>query len=178
MKKFLKSRLLAFILGAIIFGSVGVLASQIFARDISYGNTNVESALNDLYSKANEDIISKLSLTTSFEYSVGVRTGPKTMSINVGSGSYLIVFSSSYAWNSGSWNQDIVNNIEEVMSNNNCTPLITKKIQNYTDGNANFMGTAVYKCRFTNSSTVSFSHDHESATGMTENFLLYSIKLD
>ena len=52
MKKVLKSRIFIFTLTAIIFSGFGVLASQIFARDVSYGNTNVESALDDLYSKA------------------------------------------------------------------------------------------------------------------------------
>ena len=51
MKNNIKIGITCFILGAIIFGGVGVLASQIFARDITYNNTNVESALNDLYSK-------------------------------------------------------------------------------------------------------------------------------
>ena len=54
MKKLLKSRLFTFILGLIIAGGIGVYAtSQILASDISYRNGTVESALNDLYDKAN-----------------------------------------------------------------------------------------------------------------------------
>ena len=54
MKNIFKSRIFAFILGGIILGSIGVYAgSQILASDISYRDGTVESALNDLYSKAN-----------------------------------------------------------------------------------------------------------------------------
>ena len=60
MKKYIKVSIISFILGAIIFGSVGVLASQIIARDISYKSTNVESALNDLYTKADSKKICEL----------------------------------------------------------------------------------------------------------------------
>ena len=53
MKMFLKSRIFAFVLGSVIFGSIGVYAaSQILASDISYRDGTVENALNDLYSKA------------------------------------------------------------------------------------------------------------------------------
>ena len=53
MKKFLKSRVFAFILGGIILGSIGVYASNILASDISYKDTTVDKALDDLYFKAN-----------------------------------------------------------------------------------------------------------------------------
>ena len=52
----MKKYIIGFILGALIFGSVGVLASTILARDISYKNTNVEDALDDLYAKAPKKI--------------------------------------------------------------------------------------------------------------------------
>jgi len=56
MNKVIKSRIFFFIIGALIFGSVGVLASTILARDIAYKNTNVEDALDDLYAKAPKKI--------------------------------------------------------------------------------------------------------------------------
>ena len=56
MKKILKSRILTFILGGIIFsGITAYAASQILASDISYRDGTVESALNDLYTKANSN---------------------------------------------------------------------------------------------------------------------------
>lgn len=62
MKKVLKSRIFAFILGAVIFGTIGVLADNIFASSINYtpewkkGNgeniTNVAEAIDELYNKS------------------------------------------------------------------------------------------------------------------------------
>ena len=61
MKKIMKNPILTFILGAILFSSATVLASQILARDIEYTRdgvrTNVESALNDLYDKSQRNRI-------------------------------------------------------------------------------------------------------------------------
>ena len=67
MKKVLKSRIFAFVLGAVIFGGlVGVSAYTIFANDIGYTPkdttwkksngediTNVKDAIDELYTKAN-----------------------------------------------------------------------------------------------------------------------------
>lgn len=177
MKKFIKNNIFGFIIGVVSCTAiVGVYA--ITASEVTYKETTVDSALDGLYEEVNKDLIDRIDLTSNFVYSVGYRTGPKTVSINVDSGSYIIVFTSGYGWNSGSWTPTIANTIEETMSNNKCTPLIQKKLVNYADGNASFTGTAVYKCTFTSSDTVSFSHNQTSATGMTENFLLYSIKID
>ena len=52
MKRVFKSNLFWFIIGALIFGIGGVIAATaINAREITYRDTNVESALNDLYNK-------------------------------------------------------------------------------------------------------------------------------
>ena len=63
MKKILKSRMLAFVLGAIIFSGITVVASELFASSIKYepnwkksnGDdiTNVAEAIDELYYKAN-----------------------------------------------------------------------------------------------------------------------------
>ena len=67
MKKIIKSRVFAFILGAIIFGSIGVVSAYtIFADNIGYTPkdstwkksngediTNVKDAIDELYNKAN-----------------------------------------------------------------------------------------------------------------------------
>ena len=51
MKKVFKNPIFMFILGAVVFGSIGVFASQIAASNITYNNTTVDLALNDLYSR-------------------------------------------------------------------------------------------------------------------------------
>lgn len=51
---FSKSNLLSFMLGAILFGGIGVYAANEYnANLIKYNETNVESALNDLYDLTN-----------------------------------------------------------------------------------------------------------------------------
>ena len=50
MKRVIKNNIFGFIVGAVIFGCLGVIAANaINARDIVYRNTNVESAIDDLY---------------------------------------------------------------------------------------------------------------------------------
>ena len=56
MKKVLKNPIFMFILGSIIFGGIGVFASEIFAADIKYKNTNVKSAIDDLYAISDMDL--------------------------------------------------------------------------------------------------------------------------
>ena len=60
MNKLLKNSLFTFILGAIIFGTTGVIAATLLASNISYDNTssginanNVQDAISELYTKAN-----------------------------------------------------------------------------------------------------------------------------
>lgn len=53
MKKILKTPVFTFILGALIFGSIGVFAT-ISASSITYNNTTVDLALDDLYGKASK----------------------------------------------------------------------------------------------------------------------------
>ena len=67
MKRFLKSKIFAFILGAIIFGGIGVVATvQFQANEVGYRDTTVDRALDTLYEKANakETICMKLSGTS------------------------------------------------------------------------------------------------------------------
>ena len=57
MKKFLTSRIFVAIITGIIVGSIGVYAgSQILASNITYKDTTVDRALDDLYDKANRDL--------------------------------------------------------------------------------------------------------------------------
>ena len=68
MKRILKNRLFTFILGAIIFGGIGVYAATIAASQITYSNTsglkdangnnvtNVQGAIDALYSKVSGKI--------------------------------------------------------------------------------------------------------------------------
>ena len=63
MKKIGKSHLFAFVLGLVVAGSIGVVASGILAQDITYGNTNVKAALDTLYSKVKPDYTGNTTVT-------------------------------------------------------------------------------------------------------------------
>lgn len=61
MKKFIKSRIFSFMLGAVIFGSISVYAYSLKSSDISFNPensewqvTNLEEAVNYLYSVSKE----------------------------------------------------------------------------------------------------------------------------
>ena len=54
MKKVIKNNIFGFILGAVIFTCVGVIAANsLNAREVIYRDTNVESAIDGLYDTAN-----------------------------------------------------------------------------------------------------------------------------
>ena len=121
MKKYIKVSIISFILGAIIFGSVGVLASQIFARDIKYNDTNVESALNDLYSKANKEITFG---TAEYSNNNSDNVGNKSTSLNLSKGKYII----NVIVGIGSLNDASLNLANNVTLPLNCTNCTTQKI--------------------------------------------------
>ena len=73
MKKVIKSKLFFFILGLIVMGSIEVVASEIFANNITYDNstshlkdsnnqdvTTVQGAIDALYTKATEPMTVKV----------------------------------------------------------------------------------------------------------------------
>ena len=56
MKKIFSSKIFIFLLGGLIFGTIGVIAANtIEASNVTYKNTTVEDAINTLYSKAKTD---------------------------------------------------------------------------------------------------------------------------
>ena len=73
-----KKPIFMFILGIIIAGSIGVIATSLSANNISYGNGTVKDALDELYTgRDNLEIISP-KLTANGDYfskSVGLYTG-------------------------------------------------------------------------------------------------------
>ena len=88
----MKKRIEGFILGALIFGSVGVYAAiNIMANEIRYNNTTVADALNDLYiNKSPSVILNNITPTTSIERQTGEKISPLTITKNVSKGSYVV----------------------------------------------------------------------------------------
>ena len=99
MKQFIKNNMIGFILGAIIFGGIGVYATQILAKDIKFTPTveswkvdNIEDAINDLYTKKEQsaktdgelflDLLMKKPLTVSHNYASGYTAVAKVENLN------------------------------------------------------------------------------------------------
>ena len=52
MRKVLKNPIFTFIIGLVLAGTIGVVASNISASNVSYGNTTLDRAMDDLYTRA------------------------------------------------------------------------------------------------------------------------------
>lgn len=86
MKKIFKNPILMFIFGAVIFGSIGAFAS-IAASSITYKNTTVEGALDELYDKANNHF----SIGNNYfvaEY--GAQSASRTVTKTLSKGKYIL----------------------------------------------------------------------------------------
>ena len=83
MKRMIKNPIFAFILGAIIFGGIGtVVAATILAKDVSYTPKdttwkvdNVKDAIDDLYTKANKEILNKFTISIDSDSYSSTRIG-------------------------------------------------------------------------------------------------------
>lgn len=60
MKRVIKNNLIGFILGILVCGVTVYAATQYQAKDIAYKNTTVDKALDDLYTKANNQKVCRL----------------------------------------------------------------------------------------------------------------------
>ena len=87
----MKKYIIGFIAGAIIFGTIGVYAAtQIYARQVSYDDTTVDQALDDLYKKANERSDMKLLWTNP---NPSAEFAPQTLNINLSDYKYVVITS-------------------------------------------------------------------------------------
>lgn len=132
MRRIIKNNLLGFILGAIIFSGVTVLATQYLAKDISFSPknstwkasdgsdiVNVKDAIDDLYKlKNNINLNEKLEL-------IEINTGKD---INISSGYKYIIISNS-EWTSGG--VDHLPNIK-ITNNTNSEIILEKSSSNYS----------------------------------------------
>ena len=80
MRKILNSKIFYFMLGAIIFGSIGVYASALISSsDVTYNNVTAKEALDDLYDKVN-------TMYTQTEYDQAINTGHTLRIVVAGGG--------------------------------------------------------------------------------------------
>ena len=123
MKKVIKNPLLTFIFGAIIFGSIGVLASNILASQVTYNNTTVDLALNDLYERLddNPNVTVLASLTDNF-----VQPSQKQFNTTITEDGILIVDMGAV-----DGNDKLTNNWEYYVKKNNTS---IQKTDGYVNG--------------------------------------------
>lgn len=115
MKKIIKNNLLGFIVGAVIFSGITVLATQYLASDISFtpkdttwkksngeNITNVKEAIDELYTKSNNSIISTNYFNTNYYQG---RIASMNASNNLNKGKYLCsaIFSLSSTGSAGQY---------------------------------------------------------------------------
>ena len=132
MKRVIKNNLLGFILGAIIFGSIGVYASSYIAKDISFTPkdsawkksngediTTVKDALDDLYeNRSNIELFTNL---VSFSSS---SNGNQLVSLeNLNKGNYVCNHLLSSSWVSGTANYTSNNTLAVEYEINGCDNL-------------------------------------------------------
>ena len=139
MKKFIKNNLFGFLIGGLIFGSIGIYGTNVYQSsaieysptDASWEVDNVNEAINSLHNLVNSSSISKIAKDTSGnEASVhyyGARISSVTKTFNMNKGKYtLFVFStyndiySATATGGDTTNQTVVNGGKITKINDYC----------------------------------------------------------
>lgn len=125
MKNIFKNSIFMFILGAIVFSFISVVAvTQINASQISYTDfnnnaTTVDLVLNDLYTKVNKTITTA-DITSSTAQGNGEATKSTTITLN--KGKYLITSAGSTGWPSPSSTSSSQESTSvNISCTNNCT---------------------------------------------------------
>ena len=109
MKKILNSKIFIFLLGFVIASAIGVYA--INAGEIDYKNTNVESALDTLYTNANKDLtFGNIQVSRSMGHMLAL--GDRTVDISLDKGKYLVTLIWNAAYDSN--NTDDRNGIHTI----------------------------------------------------------------
>ena len=143
MKRVIKNNIFGFIVGAVIFGCLGVIAANaINARDILYRDTNVESAIDNLYQQ--EAIVDSNYIYSNY---VGVSSSSTTNGTNLSlsKGKYVCSFALQAAWinysSASSFAEGDSSNISSLISG--CTTLTPLKYYSGSQG-ANDKSASIY----------------------------------
>ena len=190
----MKKNILFMILGMVIMAVISVGVYAINASQITYNDTTVEGAINDLYTEANKDILTRLNLSSSkvnYSESQGMRIPNRTTSLNLTAGSYLVVV--SYHFTGGITGTDSVSNNSTLVSlnynNGNCTRLSGRRANTYISpggyatANVDLSDNnilASYVCKFDNDLVLEVnSNDNVSENAYHESHIMaQAIKLD
>ncbi len=190
----MKKYIIGLIFGIVLTLGGVVIAENLNASNIDYNDTTVEGALNDLYTEANKDILTKLNLSSdkiTFSESYGNRIPNRSTTLNVAEGSYMIV--ASYHGSGGTTGTSVVaNNTNSIVLSSTagtCIRLSGRKINSFITPFATANSglhlvssetVAVFTCKFNSSDTLTVSSNesvpesdyHES------HIMVQAIKLD
>lgn len=208
MKKiFEKVNILSFLVGALIFSSItGAAAYSLLANNVGYtpkDNTwknanggkinNVEEALDSLYESSSDSLINKINFSKKNNLSYGDWLTSRSVSLNLEKGSYIIFLEfvdsySSYSKSESSINQNVSsfsNNLNysngtcEIVDGDSVSIGSSNGIDNTNVHITAYSNTKVFKCNFSDSTTVSYTHTRPTAyPHVVEIVKLRSIKID
>lgn len=176
MKKLLKNKIFTFFLGCILTGGISVFATVVNASDIKYTPkesswkvTNAEAAINDLYDYSRKDTLDKLPLTITDNISYGSAIHNRSVSLTLEKGEYLVfgsyilsyptssitnIYDSKDISSLLSYTNGTCNQISEKYVNTTGTEVLSSNYSNYLlTSNHIYM----FKCKFTNTSTVTLT---------------------
>ena len=140
--KILRNRLFQFIITAIVFASIGVIASNINATDVEYkNNKTVSDALDELYSSTGGNIGETYS-SSNFGHE---RLTNMSTSLEIPKGKYICyaIYSASSAYNSANFN-DSGDTTSLSASGCDSMELIKNKYNNVGASQSQISGTGTY----------------------------------
>ena len=155
MKKIInKYTIITFIISGLIFGSIGVGASYLYSSNqLAYSNTNttatdVQGALDELYSKSDSIIAGDLKYNYNFINSSS--TNFSTVTLDIAAGKYMVVASGKSLEYLPAFS---IQGCDELTTNNNQVVNFSKWTQGYDSGRGGGL-IRVYMCSVKNDKTV------------------------
>ena len=190
-------KILILLLISLIFNGISVYAAVVSASDIKYtpkestwNVTNAEAAINDLYDYSRKDTLDKLPLTITDNISYGSAIANRSVSLTLEKGEYLVIGSYILSYH----NNTTVNTYNSVdlssllsYTNGTCNQISGKRVQvsgtevlsssftNYLHTNNHIF---IFKCKFSNTSNVSFTATSSDKNSNPQSSYINAIKLD
>jgi len=181
----MKKYIIGFILGIIISG-IGVYA--ITASEVTYHDTDIESALDNLYNNIGKIDLSKL--TFSANSYQGAKTMGSSTSIELTSGNYIVVgieaYSSPVASNQGTTGSHTTVEHPGINQASKCEKLGSMASATVPGGMFDnkyqrlYLQTYLWKCSFDETTTVTITEDSMGAShnNLPLSVMVEAIKLD
>ena len=195
MKKYMIISVTSFVIGAIIFFSIGVYATLTYnASQITYTKNNIEmplsNAIDELYTSANEPSINKINGTVTSTYLISKDTSTDDdLTLSLGQGNFYVFVSMSrgYPVSSATDTAEGYHNYEGsghfTYTNGNCIFQDGNTIYSIgsTASNSRYAminaRSLVYKCQMNQNGTVSFNSKATVSTASTQVYSIYALKI-